>query len=69
MNTSQAIVFASGHKFAVVLAPEYSLDTYSTHRTEKQAIAASRIIGRRSHQIIDTTGRRYQVSGDQLVTH
>lgn len=69
MHASQAIVFAPGHKFAVVLSPEYSLDTYSTHRTEKQAIAASRIIGRRSHQIIDAAGRRYQVSGEQLVTH
>ena len=69
MTTLQAIVFAPGHKFAVVLAPEYSLDTYSTHRTEIKAIEASRVIGRRSHQIIDTTGRRYQVVGDQLVTH
>jgi hypothetical protein len=60
------IVFPTDCKFAVVLASYYGGKGYTTHKTEKAAINASRRLSDYSHRIIDTEGREYVAQGDRL---
>jgi len=66
--TTQNIVFAPGHRYAIVMAPEYG-NAYSTHRSERQAAVMSRAMGRHTHMIVDTAGQQYQAAGSTLVKH
>lgn len=61
------IVFAPGCKYAVVLASYYGGKSYTTHKTEGAAIAASNRQREYSHQIIDYDGNSYCVYNDKLV--
>jgi hypothetical protein len=60
------IVFQTDCKFAVVLASYYGGKGYTTHKSEKSAINASRRLSDYSHRIIDTEGREYVAQGDRL---
>lgn len=64
------IVFAPGCKYAVVLASYYGGKGYTTHKTEKSTIAASRRCREYSHQIIDAQGNHYYCDdfGDTLMS-
>jgi len=53
------IRFASGCKYAVVLAAYYGGKGYTTHHTDKAAISASLRAGSHSHRIIDVYGNEY----------
>ena len=57
------IRFASGCKYAVVLAAYYGGKGYTTHKTKAAAMAASRREREFSHQIIDSEGQHYAVNG------
>lgn len=61
------IVFAPGCKYAVVFSSYYGGKGYTTHRTEKAVIAASRRNNEYMHSIIDTEGNEYSPDGDNLV--
>lgn len=61
------IIFASGCKFAVVLASYYGGKGYTTHKTADAAIAASARISE-SHTIIGRFGDEYTVYGDGLIS-
>ena len=62
------IVFPSGCRYAIVDAAYYGGKGYTVHRTESGVIAAVERLGNYAYQIIDSTGRRYEVEYDQLVT-
>lgn len=59
-TADREIIFAPGCKFAVVLASYYGGKGYTTHKTEKAAIKASRKIGGYSHCIIDVAGNQIE---------
>lgn len=65
---SQNIVFAPGHRYAVVMSPDYG-NAYSTHCSERQAATMSRAMGGHSHIIVDVSGQRYRAAGSSLVKH
>jgi len=67
-NCARDIVFATGCKFAVVLASYYGGKGYTTHKTEGAAITASQRQKDFSHVIIDTDGNEYDnYYGEKLV--
>ena len=61
------IVFAAGCTYAVVLASYYGGNGYTTHKTMKTAIDASRRNRSYSHCIIDVDGNQYEICDDELV--
>ena len=66
-NFDREIVFASGCKYAVVLASYYGGKGYTTHKTEEATIAASNRNRDYSRTIIDAAGNEYLVNHDKLV--
>jgi len=62
------INFAKDCKWAVVLSSYYGGKGYTTHKTERAAILASRAVRKYSHQIVDHFGNYYVPdSEDSLV--
>lgn len=54
------IAFAPGCQYAVILAAYYGGKGYTTHKTPRAAIAASKKVSGYSHIIVDTDGYRYE---------
>jgi hypothetical protein len=55
----RVIRFCKGGQYAVVLASYYGGRGYTTHKTARAAMKASRALGAYSHRIIDRTGHEY----------
>ena len=64
--SDRIIKFASGTKYAVILAAYYGGKGYTTHRTVEAAIAKSKSLRDYSHGIIDRDGNEYGVNCDTL---
>jgi len=63
------IKFCKGGKFAVILASYYGGKGYTTHKTARAAIKASRKVKGYSHQIIDTIGDYYVADSNTTLTN
>lgn len=63
------IKFASGAKYAVVLAAHYGGKGYTTHRTVAGTVKAARALSESgySYEIIDIIGHRYWSHAGRLV--